>query len=241
MTPDDYIEPIPNEPQDTDYDDEDDEDDEPLRYRGTGSDPMFGYLIVMALNFGLLPLIPNNADLRYTLVWGLLGLFGVMAWLFGTTTRISREKVGDLVWGGIFGLIIAAPLLLIGGSTLTAAVQRLFLTSVGGGINPLPPGTVLAYLVFVMPLAETLFFRGFMQQNRPFPLVSGLSSLWSIVMFVPMLDVGRFPLVALIIAIVLTLMNLVYGYVRQRNGLAAAWVCQIVINLVLLFLPFVTI
>jgi hypothetical protein len=32
-------------------------------------------------------------------------------------------------------------------------------------------------------------------------------------------------------------MNLIYSYVRQRNGLAAAWICQIVANIVLLFLP----
>ena len=164
----------------------------------------------------------------------------MLAWWFGTTTRIGREKVEGLVWGGVLGLIVAIPLLLVGGSTLTAAVQRLFLTSIGGQIAPLPPGAVLAYLLFVMPLGESLFFRGYMQQNRPFPLVSGLSSLWSILLFIPMLDVARFPLVALIVAIVLVLLNLVYGYVRQRNGLAAAWVCQIVINLVLLFLPYVT-
>jgi hypothetical protein len=32
--------------------------------------------------------------------------------------------------------------------------------------------------------------------------------------------------------------NLLYGYVRNRNGLAAAWICQMTVNLVLLFFPF---
>jgi hypothetical protein len=29
-----------------------------------------------------------------------------------------------------------------------------------------------------------------------------------------------------------------YSYVRQRNGLAAAWAAQIVVNLLVMFLPF---
>jgi hypothetical protein len=237
---DDIIEPIPSQPQDADYEDYEDGDDrEPVRYRGTGSDPMFGYLIAMGLNFGLLPLIPYNADLRYTLVWGLVGLFGVLAWLFGTTIRIERESVEDIIWGGVFGLIFSVPILLVGGSTLTAAVQRLFQTGIGGTVSGLPIGTVLAFLVFVMPMGETLFFRGYMQQNRAFALVGALSSVWSILLFLPMLDVGRFPLVALIVAIALALVNMVYSYVAERNGLAAAWICQIVVNLVLVFLPFV--
>ncbi len=162
----------------------------------------------------------------------------MLSWLFGTTTRIEREQLGNLAWGVLFGLIVAAPLLLVGGSALTTTVHLLFQTGIGAEVRALPPGAVLAYLVFVMPLAETLFFRGFMQQNRSFWLVGVLSSVWSLVLFIPMLDVGRYPLVAVIIGIALMTINLIYSYVRERNGLAAAWVCQIVINLVLLFLPY---
>jgi hypothetical protein len=225
-------EPIPPEP-----DDEDDEDDEPVRTRG-GSDPTFGYLLALALSFGLLPLIPQNADMRYTLAWAALGLFGVLAWLFGNTQRIERDNLADVAYGAIVGAIVAAPLLLVGGSTLTAAVERMFLTGIGGSVQPLPPGVVLAYLVFVMPLGETLFFRGLMQSSRTVWVVGGLSSLWSILLFVPMMDVSRFPLVAVIISVVLVVVNTVYSYVCQRSGLAAAWVCQIVVNLILLFVPY---
>jgi hypothetical protein len=221
-------------------DDEELDDRDPVRYRGTGSDPTFGYLLALALSFGLLPLIPNNADMRYTLVWGLLGIFGVMSWLFGTTTRIEREKIENIVWGGVFGLIVATPLLLFGGTTLTTTVHLMFSTGSGTDVRPLPSGAVLAYLIFVMPMAETLFFRGLMQQNRAVVFVGGLSSVLSIALFIPMLEVGKYPLVALIIAIVLVLINLMYSYVRQRSGLAAAWVCQIVVNVVLLFLPYLT-
>src|SRR5690349_2320953 len=98
------------------FDDAELDERDPVRYRGTGSDPTFGYLLGLALCFGLLPLIPNNADMRYTLVWGLLGIFGVMSWLFGTTTRIEREKIENVIWGAVLGLIVAAPLLLFGGA-----------------------------------------------------------------------------------------------------------------------------
>ena len=54
-----------------------------------------------------------------------------------------------------------------------------------------------------------------------------------------MLEVTKFPAVAVIIGTALVMMNMIYAYVRQRNGLAAAWICQIVVNLILLFLPFV--
>jgi hypothetical protein len=216
---------------------DDSEEYEPARARG-GSDPTFGYLLALALSFGLLPLIPNNADMRYTLVWAALGLFGVLAWLFGNTQRIGRDSVENVAYGAIVGVIVAAPLLVVGGNTITSAVERMFMTGIGGSIVPLPPGTVLAYLVFVMPMSETLFFRGLMQQSRSVWVVGGLSSLWSVLLFVPMMDVSRFPVVAVIISVVLVVVNMVYSYVCQRSGLAAAWVCQIVVNLVLLFLPY---
>jgi membrane protease YdiL (CAAX protease family) len=150
----------------------------------------------------------------------------------GTTTRISQETPERLAWGVVFGLIIATPLLAVGGSTLTTTVNLLFGT--------LSAGALLAYLVFVMPLAETLFFRGLLQDQRPFWLVGLMSSLWGVVLFFPVLDFQRYPAVVAIIGVALVMMNLTYSYVRQRSGLAAAWICQIVVNLVLLFVPFVS-
>lgn len=203
------------------------------RYRGTTSDPAFGYLLALALSIGLSPLIgAGQADMRYTLSWGTLALFGVMAWLFGSAARISEETPDNVVWGISFGLILGVPVLAFGGSTLSTAVDLLF--------RPLPVGAVLAYLVFVIPLAETLFFRGLMQENRPFWMIGLMGALWSVVLFTPMLDLLRYPFVALVIGGVLVMMNLTYSYVRQRNGLAAAWVCQIVVNLVVVFVPFIS-
>ncbi len=231
--------------EDDDADTSDDADDDsdadpvlPRRSRGGDNDAMFGYLLALALSIGLTPLIPVNADLRYALVWGVLALFGVLAWLFGVTTRIQHENAENLAWGVVFGVIVGAPLLLAGGSTLTTTARVLFQTEIGGEIRTLPPGVVLMLLVFVMPLAETLFFRALLQYNRSFWLVGALSSVWAIALFLPMLNVPQFPVVAFIIGVALIMINLIYSYVRQRNGLAAAWLCQIVVNVVVLFVPY---
>ena len=204
-----------------------------ISYRAAGSDPTFGYLIALALAVGLTALPPEQRDLRYTLLWMVPAGFGVLAWLFGSTTRIKEETPENIAWGIAFALIIATPLLAVGGGTLTATVNRLFF-----GISP---GALLAYLVFVMPLSETLFFRGLLQQDRPFWLVGLMSSLWGALLFFPLLDVANYPAVVTLIAVALVMMNLTYSYVRQRNSLAAAWVCQIVVNLVLIFFPYLNI
>jgi hypothetical protein len=206
--------------------------DQPVAYSGAANDPTFGYLIAIALCVGLTPLIPDNIDLRYTLLWMVIAGFGVLSWLLGNSGRIWTETPENLGWGVVFGMIISVPLLIVGGSTLKQTDQRLFL---GMSI-----GELLAFLVFVMPLAETLFFRGVMQETRAFWIVGLLSSLWSILLFFPVLEVGRYPAVAVVIGTALVMMNMMFSYVRQRNGLAAAWVCQIVVNLVLLFIPFIS-
>jgi hypothetical protein len=218
-----------------------DADDRRISARPSGNDPTFGFLVATALNVGLTPLIPANGDLRLVLVWGVLAFFGVLAWLLGNTTRIDEEEPENLSWGIIFGLIVSIPMLLMGGETLTTTVQLIFQTSINDVLITLPRGAILALLVFVMPLSETLFFRGIMQMNRPFWLVGLMASVWSILLFFPAINVGAFPFVAVIIGTALVLMNMIYGYVRQRNGLAAAWLCQIIVNIVVLFVPLLTV
>jgi membrane protease YdiL (CAAX protease family) len=213
-------------------------DDDAPRYRGANSDPAFGYLLALALIIGLTPFIPQQADLRYVIGWGALAAFGVLAWLFGAGEQIGREKIENAAWGVIFALIVAAPLLLVGGTSLTTTVRLMFQTGIAGEVRSLPAGAVAAFLIFVMPLAETLFFRGVLQPRQPFWVTGALATVWSILLFFPMLDVGRYPIIAVIIGTALVLMNLIYSYVKQRNGLAAAWVCQITVNVVLLLVPY---
>jgi len=92
----------------------------------------------------------------------------------------------------------------------------------------------------VMPLAETLFFRGSMQRHLDFWVVGLLAGLWNIILFFPVMwsVLLDFVVVAIFLAIALVSLNLMYSYVRERNGLAAAWICQIVASLILLFIPY---
>lgn len=204
-----------------------------VSYRGATSDPFFGFLIAIALSIGLTPLLPIHADLRYTLAWGALAGVSVLSWLLGNSERIDQEKPENIAWGVILGALLGIPFLIfLREPILVPAAQQIF---------PLmPPGTLLAYLVFVMPISETLFFRGLLQNQLVFWIVGLLATLWNIVLFFPVMwnSVVEFPAVAIVIVVTLLMMNMIYVYVRERNGLAAAWICQIVVNLIMLFIPF---
>ncbi len=202
------------------------------RYRSTTGDPSFGFVLAVAVSIGLAPLVgTGDPSMRYTISWGVLAAFGVMAWLLGSMTPITEEQPDNLIWGVVFGLLIGVPVMLFGGGLLSGAARRLFLN--------MTAGEVLAYAVFVMPIAETLFFRGILHGSRPFWMVALMSAFWSFILYLPLLDIAAFPLVALVVSLMLVLLNVLYGYVRERNGLAAAWLCQIVANVVVIFLPFV--
>ena len=226
---------------DQDYDELPSEDEEPdddyyepekiKPRRGSGGDPIFGLVLVGAISIGLIPLIGNEAaDMRYTIVWGLLALFGVTAWLLGNGQRIEQDIPENLGWGIAFGLILGIPLLAFGGTTLTEITEMLF--------PELAAGTVLAYLIFVMPIGETLFFRGLLQDGQTFWSTAILCTIWQWIMFFPLINKQAFPLV---VGVILFLANMMYGYVNERNGLAAAWLCQITVNVLVFFMPFVNV
>lgn len=202
------------------------------RFRSTTGDPTFGFILAIAISIGLAPLVgAGDPSMRYTIAWGMLALFGVLAWLLGNLEPVTRERPDDLVWGIVFGLMIGVPVMLFGGGLLSGAAQRLF--------PDMMPGEVLAYCVFVIPIAETLFFRGILHGSRPFWMVALMSAFWSLILYLPLLDIGAFPLVSIVISLLLVLLNIMYGYVRERNGLAAAWLCQIVASFIVIFVPYV--
>lgn len=227
----DYSEEFPHE---NEYEDdiELEEDQSVQKYRGGGADPAFGFVLAVALSVGLIPLLPVNADMRYTITWGALAIVGVLGWLLGNTDRIEQEQPENVAWGIAFGVMVSVPFMIFFIDQFRRASQLMF--------PDFGAGTVLAYLVFVMPLAETLFFRGSMQKRLDFWIVGGLAGLWNIILFFPVMwDVLlEFVFVAVFLAIALFSLNMMYSYVRERNGLASAWICQIIANLILLFVPF---
>ncbi len=201
-------------------------------YRGA-SDPLFGFIIAAALSVGLIPLLPESVELRYTLAWGALAGVSVLSWLLGNMERIGQERPDNLGWGVLYGVMLGIPFLVfLSEHILGPAADRLF--------PGMSPGSLLAFLVFVMPIAETLFFRGLLQGQLAFWLVGLLATVWNILLFFPVMwqSLTEAPAVTAVLVVLLLMMNLLYVYVRKRNGLAAAWVCQIVANLIILYLPF---
>ena len=202
-----------------------------VQYRGA-SDPLFGFAIAAALSIGLTPLLPGSVELRYTLAWGALAGVSVLSWLLGNMERIGQERPDNLGWGLLYGIMLGIPFLVfLSQHILAPAANRLF--------PNMSAGSLLAYLVFVMPIAETLFFRGLLQGQLAFWIVGLLATLWNIVLFFPVMweSITELPAVTFVIVILLLMTNLLYVYVRKRNGLAAAWVCQIIVNLVILYVP----
>ncbi len=201
-------------------------------YRGA-SDPLFGFIIAAALSVGLTPLLPGNVELRFSLAWGALAGVSVLSWLLGNMERIDQERPENLGWGILYAVMLGIPFLVtLSQQVLAPAAARLF--------PGMTAGSLLAFLVFVMPLAETLFFRGLLQGQLAFWLVGLLAAMWNIVLFFPVMwqSVTDLPAVAVVIAALLLMMNLLYVYVRKRNGLASSWICQIVANLIILYIPF---
>ncbi|MDE2747813.1 MAG: CPBP family intramembrane metalloprotease [Chloroflexota bacterium] len=203
----------------------------PAQYRGA-SDPLFGFIIAAALSVGLTPLLPESVELRYALAWGALAGVSVLSWLLGSMERIGQERPDNLGWGLLYGVLLGIPFLVfLGQHVLAPATEQLF--------PAMTAGSLLAFLVFVMPIAETLFFRGLLQGLLQFWIVGLLATLWNIVLFFPVMwgAITDYQVIALVIVILLLTMNLLYVYVRKRNGLAAAWICQIVTNLIILYIP----
>ncbi len=222
-------------------------DDEPIRlgadnlppapeprirfYRSNANDPFFGLLIALAVSIGMTGLLPAQADLRYTVVMAVLAGIAVVSWLLGSFDHITHETPENLGWGVGFALLFSVPFVLFFFDTLSRATRLIFPETSSGAL--------LAYLIFVIPLAETLFFRGIIQRSLEFWATGIVAGVWSAVLFFPVMwgDIVRAPAVAFFLLIALLAINLLYSYVRERNGLAAAWLCQIVVGLVIFFLP----
>jgi hypothetical protein len=195
-------------------------------------DPAFAYLLLIAVALGLVPLIPDQADLRYTIAWLAMIVVGGVAWFSQQRAPLAEPDPRAIGWGAVFGLLLAIPFLLLGGGLLARTASLMF--------GELGIGTVLAYAVFVIPPAETLFLRGMIQRSFRLPAAIAMATLWHLVLFFPVFwsQILENAAVGLAIALALAVTNAVFTYVSQRDGLLAAWACQTVVWFLIIFLPF---
>jgi hypothetical protein len=211
---------------------EESSEEEVPRSRRQDLDPVVGYILVMALSVGLTPI---QANLRYVLLWTGMAAMGSMAFLLGSGIRFKVSDPGDLLWGIGFGIFAGGALMLVGADTLRVTSERLFNAEQEN--NLLLDTWVFQALVFIMPLSETLFFRGAMQRVHSVPVVALLASLWSGLMFFPHLELGEAPIVGVVFGTALILLNFLYSYVDFRHGLASSFFCQVCAGSLLLLVP----
>ncbi len=189
---------------------------------GIDFDALFAYLIYMALGLGTLYL---GIGLRYGVLAAVMVIAGA---LFVLVNREAEPVLLiNLGWGVSIGLVFSLPLLILTGPGLGETARTVFPFT--------EPSAALYLLVFVLPLGETLFFRGFIQRERGFGMAVGAAALANLLLYWPA-GVSR-PVYLAVIAVFSAVLASIYSFVQMRNGLAAALVCQVVANVVLLLLP----
>ncbi len=187
-------------------------------------DPALIFLVLVGVTvLGLGGIAP---DIRYTLLWSVLIIAGILAILFDHL-EVEIPNANDMLWGIGFGALIGVPLMLIAAAQLQRTTLAMFENSA--------PAFVFQSLALAMPAGETLFFRGALQPTRGLLFTAIAGSVWSVILFFPQLHVTEVPLVAAVIGFAFVVINFAYSYIKLRFGLFAAWTCQMTINLLLLF------
>ena len=199
---------------------DEDEDEE----SGLYVEPVFVYIVVMLVT--ALGTSSLASDVRYTVLWSALALTGAAS-LVIDRLPLDRPSPRDVLAGVAYGLIIGLPLLLVGGTPLRMLSEEMF----GRQGNV----AVFQAVVFVMPFSEILFFRGSFQFSRGMIAANIAGGAWTVLLFLPALNVSQFPFVALVIGLAFFLANFVYGSLAERLGLVSAWACQVTINVLVLF------
>jgi hypothetical protein len=195
---------------------------------GDRVDPLVVFLFYLALGAGIALSGIDHAT-RYIVLWTVLIALGVALTLVDTT-KAEPLSSNSLLWGFGIGLIFG----IIG---LVAAWQGLAATA-----GALFPDTALPILfqslVVIAPIAETLFFRSAIQDRRGVLASIVAASANNILFFLPiMVGANRSPVLGIAGIVFLTILAGVYSAIRRGYGLSAALMCQITVNLLLLFIP----
>lgn len=202
------------------------------RLRQREADPVFVLMILIAISIGITPM---EAVIRYVVLWMFMGGAGLLAYALGSGERMTETTADDIRTGVNFGLGMSVPFVLLFGSAFKSIITRMFAVE-NVPIEVMQTWVFMA-VVFVQPATDSLFFRGAMQQFRNLFLTAILATLWTILFYFPHMELADAPGVATMIGILFGLQNFIYSYVRYRNGLAAAWVCQTIAGGVLWFIP----
>lgn len=189
-------------------------------------DPLYLFLVYLALGFGT-HYVGLAGVLRYTVMWTALIALGAFLTLIDSDYSAREMRSASLGWGVSFGLVFSLPLLILVSSGLADMVGLLY--------PDVDPATLIQSVVFVSPLGETLFFRGAMQERRGLIPAVAAAGIAGIVLYWPVAI--HSPVYLAAAAIFTTVLAGIYGFVRGRYGLSAAFVCQVTVNVMLLLIP----
>ena len=192
-------------------------------------DPLYPYLLYLALAVGTLFYGGLPPLMRYTILWTVLLAMGTFFTLVDASEDAPPRRMApaNLGWGFSIGLVFALPLFILIGSGLADIVRQIF--------PDVATAALFQSLAIVGPLGESLFFRGGLQERRGFGAAVLASTLSGIVFFLPATFAQPIYLVA--IGIFTLVLSGVYSFIRIQYGLSAATICQITVNLLLLFAP----
>jgi hypothetical protein len=181
-------------------------------------------VLYLALAFGTFPL---PGEIRYLLLWTMLIGLGAALLLFDPQRPLGAVEPVRLTWGAGVGFVLSLPIIL----TASRALARTSFALVPISSAP----SLFQALVLTWPLGETLFYRGAIQREHGLVVASLAAGLGQLLLYWPEAD-GVFAVLFFAVTFATTL-AFIYSYVRLRYGLAAAYACQVIANLMLIFLP----
>lgn len=190
------------------------------RTRSPLSQPLYLFAAYVVVALGTLFL---DQSLRYALLWSTLVLLSVFH--RGIQPLKMEYTLAAVGRGTLLGLVVSAPILAFLSGHLRTAVERLYGT---GDI-----ASLLYQVCFVAAPVEEWFVRGIIQPRSGFWPSVAISACIGLLTFVTRAPVL---VLALVIAYVV-LTSMVYAYVRDRHGLAAAISCHVGVGFVLQVMP----
>jgi membrane protease YdiL (CAAX protease family) len=184
------------------------------------NEPLLLFYVFVGVGLGTVAL---PQDTRLAVLWTTLALLTLLRWSReGVQLDLSLPAVGR---GALLAGVISLPLLALLPGQLQVFAERLY------GTNQV---VLLFYQVcFVSAPVEEAFFRGVILDDRGPSMAAGLYALSVFLLFAPHVPI----LVALLVAFAAALLGLIYGYVREHYGLAAAITCHVVSGFMLQVMP----
>ncbi len=161
----------------------------------------------------------------------LLALWGI---LLAGSILLGQKRLAPLGYnpvelfrGLVFGLALGLPVALVAQAALGSTATRLFSNA--------RPEQLLLLLGLAAPIAEGVYFRGFLQPAVGIGVTALLYGLAGLVLFFP--PAMGFPLVLAIIVLVMAGFGLVYGGLARRYTLTTSIACQAVVSVCICVLP----